>query len=86
MIRTYKIILPPSPKQLRLLKQHADYARDAYNWTLRYYKDRRAAEGSYPASMLAMRWKTRSRPGKTTPETTRPRLKSRELLSVELEA
>ena len=29
MIRTRKIILTPSPKQLRLLKQHADYARDA---------------------------------------------------------
>ena len=39
MIRTYKIILTLSPKQLRLLKQHADSARDAYNWALAYFSD-----------------------------------------------
>ena len=40
MIRTRKIILTPSTKPRRLLKQHADYRRDAHNWTLRDYKDK----------------------------------------------
>ena len=56
MIRTRKIILAPSPKPLRLLKQHADYHRDAYNWTLRYYQDKRAAGETYPTSMLFSVW------------------------------
>ena len=57
MNRTRKIILTPSPKPLRLLKQHADYRRDAYNWTLHDYKDKCAAKkGSYPTSMLLPVW------------------------------
>ena len=57
MIRTRKIVLTPSPKQQRLLKQHADYRRDAYNSMLRDYKDKCAAKkGSYPTSMLLPVW------------------------------
>ena len=56
MIRTRKIALTPSPKQLRLLEQHADYARDAYNWMLRYYKDRLAAKEPCDTSMLFSVW------------------------------
>ena len=57
MNRTRKIILTPSPKPRRLLKQHADYRRDAHNWTLRDYKDKCAAKkGSYPTSMLLPVW------------------------------
>ena len=57
MNRTRKIALTPSPKQQRLLKQHADYRRDAYNSMLRDYKDKCAAKkGSYPTSMLLPVW------------------------------
>ena len=33
LMRTHKIALRPTRRQRRLLKQHADYARFAYNWT-----------------------------------------------------
>ena len=56
MNRTRKIILTPSTKPLRLLKQHADYRRDAHNWTLRDYKDKCAAEEPHPTSMLLPVW------------------------------
>ena len=56
MIRTRKIALIPSPKQLRLLKQHADYRRDAYNSMLRDYKDRLAAKEPCDTSMLFPVW------------------------------
>ena len=56
MIRTRKIALIPSPKQLRLLKQHADYRRDAYNSMLRDYKDRLAAKEPCDTSMLFPLW------------------------------
>ena len=54
--RTRKIALSPSPKQLRLLEQHAAHARDAYNWTLAWYKDRREAGEPCPVSMLFPMW------------------------------
>ena len=54
--RTRKIALSPSPKQLRLLEQHATYARDAYNWALAWYKDRRQAGEPCPAAMLFPFW------------------------------
>ena len=56
MNRTRKIILTPSTKPRRLLKQHADYRRDAHNWTLRDYKDKCAAEEPHPTSMLLPVW------------------------------
>ena len=79
MIRTRKIILTPSPKQLRLLKQHADYARDA----LRHVGDDPAQ--SRPLSLVHVRPFQIPQHPKIS-ETTRPRLKGRKLLSVELEA
>ena len=56
IIRTRKIALRPSPKQLRLLEQHAAYARDAYNWALAWYKGRRDAGESCPVCMLFPFW------------------------------
>ena len=43
IMRTHKIKLNPTPTQKRLLTQHAAYARAAYNWALRCYKDGKAA-------------------------------------------
>ena len=43
IMRTHKIKLNPTPTQERLLAQHAAYARAAYNWALRCYKDGKAA-------------------------------------------
>ena len=54
--RTRKIALSPSPRQLCLLEQHAAYARDAYNWALAWYKDRREAGEACPVSMLFPMW------------------------------
>ena len=54
--RTRKIALIPAPKQLRLLEQHAAYARDAYNWALAWVKDRRKAGEPWPSSMLFPFW------------------------------
>jgi len=54
--RTRKIALNPSPRQQRLLEQHAAYARDAYNWALAWYKDRREAGEACPVSMLFPMW------------------------------
>ena len=54
--RSRKIALSPSPKQLRLLEQHAACARDAYNWALAWYRDRRQAGEPCPAGMLFPFW------------------------------
>ena len=56
IIRTHKIALRTTRRQRRLLKQHADYARFAYDWTLRYFKDRLAAGETYPTSLLFPVW------------------------------
>ena len=56
VIRTRKIALSPSPKQLRLIEQHAACARDAYNWALARYRDRRQAGEPCPAGMLFPFW------------------------------
>ena len=53
IIRTHKIPLRPTRRQYRLLEQHA---RFAYNWTLRYFKDRHIAGEAYPTSMLFPVW------------------------------
>ena len=60
IIRTRKIALSPSPKQLRLLEKHAAHARDAYNWALAKFKDRREAGEPCPASMLFPFWQEAS--------------------------
>lgn len=54
--RTRKIALSPSPKQPRLLEQHAACARDAYNCALAWFKDRREAGEPCPAGMLFPFW------------------------------
>ena len=54
--RTRKIALSPSPRQQRLLEQHAAYARDAYNWALAWFKNRREAGEACPVSMLFPMW------------------------------
>ena len=56
VIRTRKIALSPSPKQLRLLEQHAACARDAYNWALAWFKNRREAGEPCPPGMLFPFW------------------------------
>ena len=56
IIRTHKIPLRPTRRQYRLLEQHARYDRFAYNWTLRYFKDRRAAGEAYPTNMIFSAW------------------------------
>ena len=56
VIRTRKIALSPSPRQQRLLEQHAACARDAYNWALAWYKDRRQAGKPCPAGLLFPFW------------------------------
>ena len=57
IIRTRKIALSPSPKQLHLLEQHTAYARNAYNWALALFKDKREDGEPCPASMLLPFWK-----------------------------
>ena len=44
IMRTHKIALRPTRRQHRLLEQCSDYARFAYNWTLRYFRGKPAAE------------------------------------------
>ena len=58
IIRTHKIALRTTRRQRRLLKQHADYARFAYNWTLRYFKGMFDAGEAYPTSMLFPVWES----------------------------
>ena len=57
-IRTHKIALRPTRRQHRLLEQCSDYARFAYNWTLRYFRGKPAAERErkYQTSLLYLVW------------------------------
>ena len=59
IMRTHKIALRPTRRQHRLLEQCSDYARFAYNWTLRYFRGKPAAERErkYPTSLLYLVWK-----------------------------
>ena len=56
MIRTHKIALRPTRRQHRLLEQCSDYARFAYNWTQRYFRDKHAAGETCPISLLCPVW------------------------------
>lgn len=56
MIRTHRIALNPSPRQLAVLEQCAASAREAYNWTLAYFKETLAAGEPCPVSMLLPMW------------------------------
>ena len=56
MIRTHKIALRPTRRQHRLLEQCSDYARFAYNWTLRYFRGRPADERKHLTSLLYLVW------------------------------
>ena len=56
MIRTHKIALNPSPKQLPLLEQCATSAREAYNGALAYFKETLDAGKPCPVSMLLPMW------------------------------
>ena len=56
LARTHKIALKPSPAQRHRLAQHADYARDAYNWTLAHFKESQKAGKPCPVSMLFPMW------------------------------
>lgn len=56
MIRTHKIALNPSPRQLPMLEQCATSAREAYNGALAYFKDTLDAGNPCPGSMLLPMW------------------------------
>ena len=57
LYRTHKIALAPTPTQEGLLAKHADYARAAYNWALRFYKDRKAAGQEPTQDTLQRTWR-----------------------------
>ena len=66
MIRTHKIALNPSPSQLALFEQCATSAREAYNWTLAYFKETLDAGEPCPVSMLLPIWEA-ARPPQDPP-------------------
>ena len=56
LFRTHKIALDPAPGQERLLTQTADYARAAYNWALRCYKDGKKAGQNPTIDTFQRKW------------------------------
>ena len=56
MIRTHKIALNPSPRQLLMLEQCAASAHKAYNCMLADFKENLDAGKPYPVSMLFPMW------------------------------
>ena len=56
LYRTHKVALDPTAEQLRLLTRHADYARAAYNSSLRCYKDGKKAVHEPIIDALQRKW------------------------------
>ena len=56
LYRTHTIALDPTAEQLRLLTRHADYARAAYNSSLRCYKDGKKAVHEPIIDALQSEW------------------------------
>ena len=56
LFRTHKIALGPTPEQLCLLTRQADYARAAYNWALRCYKEGKKTGQEPTMDTLQRKW------------------------------